>query len=155
MKQSETAVDLAAEVGGSCLGMRVARLHRVVTRCYEQALQTVGLSQPQMEVLTCLVTAPGPVRPAALATQLMLERSTMSRNLAIMQKNGWIAPVETSATGRAMSVAITEAGVAAFTRAGSAWRRAQADAVKMLGPDVAPTLNGWLGLDTGYEHKQK
>ena len=102
-----------------------------------------------------VVVAPGPVRPAALATQLMLERSTVSRNLAIMQKNGWIAAVETSATGRAMSVAITEAGVAAFTRAGSAWRRAQADAVKMLGPDAAPTLNGWLGLDSGYEHKPK
>ncbi|MGW7008371.1 MarR family winged helix-turn-helix transcriptional regulator [Streptomyces sp. NPDC054933] len=148
MEQSAIAVDLAAEVGGACLGMRVARLHRVVTRCYEQALQTVGLSQPQMEVLTCLVIDPKPVRPATLATQLMLERSTVSRNLALMQKNGWIAAVETSATGRAMSVTITEAGVAAFARAGSAWRRAQADAVKMLGPDAVTTLNQWLGLNT-------
>ena len=32
--------------------MRVARLHRVVARLYEQALQTAGLTQPQMEVLT-------------------------------------------------------------------------------------------------------
>src|SRR5258708_40368870 len=117
MEQHMMADDLAAEVAGACLGMRVARLHRVVTRLYEQALQTVGLSQPQMEVLTTLISAAGPVRPAALAGRLMLERSTVSRNLALMQDRGWVAVAETSATGRAMAVTITDAGLAAFTGA--------------------------------------
>ena len=145
MEQHTIADDLAAEVRGACLGMRVARLHRVIARCYEQALQTVGLTQPQMEVLTSLISAAGPVRPTALAGRLMLERSTVSRNLALMQKKGWVAVAETSATGRAMSVTITNAGAAAFTSADSAWRRAQADAARMLGPDAAPTLDQWLG----------
>jgi DNA-binding MarR family transcriptional regulator len=57
--------------------MRVSRLHRLVARVYEQALQTVGLSLPQMEILTVLISATGPVRPAALAGRLMLERSTV------------------------------------------------------------------------------
>jgi DNA-binding MarR family transcriptional regulator len=139
------ADDLAAEVADACLGMRVARLHRVIARRYEQALQTAGLSQPQMEVLASLIIAAGPVRPAALAARLMLERSTLSRNLALMQKKGWVAVAETSATGRAMSVTITSAGAAAFASADSAWRRAQADAARMLGPDAAPTLDHWLG----------
>jgi len=107
----------------------------------------VGLTQPQMEVLASLIIAAGPVRPAALAARLMLERSTISRNLALMQNRGWIAVAETSATGRAMSVTITGAGVTAFTSAGTAWRRAQADAARMLGPDAAPALDQWLGLD--------
>jgi DNA-binding MarR family transcriptional regulator len=148
MEQHTIADDLAAEVGGACLGMRVARLHRVVARIYEQALQTVGLTQPQMEVLTSLISAAGPVRPAALAARLMLERSTVSRNLALMQNRGWVAVAETSATGRAMSVTITDAGITAFTSAGMAWRRAQADAARMLGPDAAPMLNQWLRLAT-------
>ena len=147
MKQHTTADDLAAEVDGACLGMRVARLHRVITRLYEQALQSAGLTQPQMEVLTTLIGAAGPVRPAALAARLMLERSTINRNLALMQNRGWVAAAETSATGRAMSVTITAAGRAAFTSAVTAWRRAQADAARMLGPDAAPMLNQWLGLD--------
>jgi DNA-binding MarR family transcriptional regulator len=147
MKQHTIADDLAAEVDGACLGMRVARLHRVVTRIYEQALQTAGLTQPQMEVLTTLISAAGPVRPAALAARLMLERSTINRNLALMQNRGWVAAAETSATGRAMSVTITDVGIAAFTGAGTAWRRAQADAARMLGPDAAPMLDQWLGLD--------
>jgi len=144
-QQHAIADDLAVEVAGACLGMRVARLHRVIARRYEQALQTAGLSQPQMEVLASLIIAAGPVRPAALAARLMLERSTLSRNLALMQKKGWVAVAETSATGRAMSVTITSAGAAAFASADSAWRRAQADAARMLGPDAAPTLDHWLG----------
>jgi DNA-binding MarR family transcriptional regulator len=147
MEQHTIADDLAAEVRGACLGMRVARLHRVIARCYEQALQTAGLTQPQLEVLTILISAAGPVRPAALAGRLMLERSTVSRNLALMQTRGWIAVTETSATGRAMAVTITDTGLAAFTGASTAWRRAQADAAKMLGPDAALMLDQWLGLD--------
>ena len=147
MEQHTIADDLAAEVGGACLGMRVARLHRVIARRYEQALQTAGLTQPQMEVLASLIIVAGPVRPAALAARLMLERSTLSRNLALMQKKGWVAVAETSATGRAMSVTITDTGLAAVTRAGTAWRRAQAHAATMLGPDAGPMLDQWLGLN--------
>jgi DNA-binding MarR family transcriptional regulator len=147
MNQHAIADDLAAEVGFACLGMRVARLHRVVARVYEQALQTAGLTQPQMEVLASLISAACPIRPAALAARLMLERSTISRNLAVMQKRGWIAAADTSPTGRAMSVTVTDDGMVAFTRAGTAWRRAQADAAKMLGPNAASMLDEWLDVD--------
>ena len=147
MEQHAIGDDLAAEVAGACLGMRVARLHRVIARFYEQALQSAGLTQPQMEVLTIPISAAGPVRPAALAARLMLERSTVSRNLALMQTRGWVAVVEASATGRTMSVTITGAGRAAFAGASTAWRRAQADAATMLGPDASSMLDHWLGLD--------
>jgi DNA-binding MarR family transcriptional regulator len=141
------ADDLAEEVRGACLGMRVGRLHRIVARVYEQAMQTAGLSLPQMEILTMLISAKGPVRPADLATRLMLERSTVSRNLALMQKRGWVTVVETSPTGRAMSVTIADAGVAAFTSASSAWHSAQTNVATMLGPAAASILDQWLGLD--------
>ena len=148
MEQAAIADNLAAELGRSCLGMRVARLHRVIARCYEQELQTAGFTQPQIEVLASLVRAAGPMRPGALAARLMLERSTISRNLALLQKKGWIAAAETSATGRAMSVAITDAGRAAFAGADAAWRRAQAEATRMLGPDAAALLDQWLRVET-------
>ena len=146
MEQHTIADDLAAEVGGACLGMRVARLHRIVARVYEQALQTVGLSLPQMEILTVLITAAGPVRQAALAAKLMAERSTVSRNLALMQKRGWVTVAETSPTGRAMSVTITGTGEAAFTRASTAWHSAQITAARILGPDATAVLDQWLDL---------
>jgi DNA-binding MarR family transcriptional regulator len=146
IRQHAIADDLAEEIGGACLGMRVSRLHRLVARVYEQALQTVGLSLPQMEILTVLISAAGPVRPAALAGGLMLERSTVSRNLALMKERGWVTTVETSPTGRAMSVTITDTGLTAFTSASTAWRNAQTSAAALLGPFAATTLDQWLDL---------
>jgi DNA-binding MarR family transcriptional regulator len=146
MEQRTIADDLAEEVRSACLGMRVTRLHRVVARVYEQELKAGGLSLPQMEILTVLITAAGPVKPAALAVKLMAERSTVSRNLALMQKRGWITVAETSPTGRAMSVTITATGVAAFTSASTAWRSAQTTAARILGPDATSVLDQWLGL---------
>jgi DNA-binding MarR family transcriptional regulator len=148
MEQRAIADDLAQEVRSACLGMRVTRLHRLVARIYEQELQTAGLSLPQMEILTVLITAAGPVRPAALATKLMAERSTVSRNLALMQKRAWVTVAETSPTGRAMSVTITGTGIAAFTSASTAWRRAQTTAARILGPDATSVLDQWLDLRT-------
>jgi DNA-binding MarR family transcriptional regulator len=150
VEHQTTADDLAAEVTRTCLGMRVARLHRVVARLYEQELQGAGLTQPQLEVLAALISVAHPVRQAALATMLMLERSTVSRNLALMHDKGWVMTTETSATGRAMSVTITDAGLTAFASAGTAWHRAQADAARMLGADAVPVLDQWLGSDTVY-----
>jgi DNA-binding MarR family transcriptional regulator len=146
MEQRTIADDLAEEVRNACLGMRVSRLHRVVSRVYEQELQTAGLSLPQMEILTVLITAAGPVRQAALAAKLRAERSTVSRNLALMQKRAWVTVAETSPTGRAMSVTITGTGVAAFTRASAAWRRAQTTAAAILGADAISVLDQWLDL---------
>ena len=146
MEQRTIADALAEEVRSACLGMRVSRLHRVVARVYEQELQTAGLSLPQMEILTVLVTAGGPVRQAALAAKLRAERSTVNRNLALMQKRGWITVAETSPTGRAMSVTISGTGAAAFTRASSAWRSAQTTAAGLLGPDAVSVLDQWLDL---------
>ena len=146
MEQGTIADDLAEEVRNACLGMRVTRLHRVVARVYEQELQTAGLSLPQMEILTVLITAAEPVRQAVLAATLRAERSTVSRNLALMQKKGWVTGAEISPTGRAMSVTITDTGVAAFTRASTAWRSAQTTAARILGPDAIPVLDQWLDL---------
>jgi DNA-binding MarR family transcriptional regulator len=158
MEQRTIADDLAEEVRNACLGMRVTRLHRVVARVYEQELQTAGLSLPQMEILTVLITAAGPVRQAVLAAKLRAERSTVSRNLALMQKKGWVTVAEISPTGRTMSVTITGTGVAAFTRASTAWRSAQTAAVRILGADAISVLDQWLdphpetasGSDAGH-----
>ena len=70
----------------------------------------------------------------------------MSRNLALMQKRGWVTVAETSPAGRAKSVTVTDTGVAAFTNASTAWRSAQTSAGAMLGPAAASTLNQWLDL---------
>jgi DNA-binding MarR family transcriptional regulator len=134
------------EIRDACLGKRVSRLHRIVARVYEQALQTVDISLPQMEMLTELVGAAGPIRPATLAARMMLERSTVNRNLAIMQKRGWVTVVERSPTGRAMTVTIADAGLVAYTSASTAWHSAQSATASILGPAAVSLLDQWIDL---------
>jgi DNA-binding MarR family transcriptional regulator len=144
MDQHAVASDLAEAMQAGCLGMRVTRLHRVVSRTYEQELQQLGLSQPQVEILAELMCAPGPVKPTALAARLLIERSTLSRNMALMQEKGWLVAVETSPAGRTMSVAIADSGVAVLARARTAWQQAQSRLETTLGPAASSTLDGWL-----------
>jgi hypothetical protein len=56
MKQHRVADDLAAEVGGACLGMRVARLHRVVAlvRAGTAAGGTTRVTQRLLAMAACI-----------------------------------------------------------------------------------------------------
>jgi DNA-binding MarR family transcriptional regulator len=142
--QNAVAHDLAAAMRAGCLGARVSRLHRLVARAYEQELQPLGISLPQIEILGYLMSSANAVRPAALAAQLMVERSTLSRNLALMRAKGWISGVKTSPTGRTVSVAIADPGIDVLACAASGWRRRQAQIETALGPAACSMLDHWI-----------
>jgi DNA-binding MarR family transcriptional regulator len=97
------------------------------------------------EILSALTLIAEPVKPSTLADVVSMERSTMSRNLAVMQDRGWIAPTPTSATGRSMTVAITDAGTATLASADAAWNDTQSGLLEAMGPEAAHTIDGWLG----------
>jgi len=85
------------------------------------------------------------VRPATLADRLAVERSTMSRNLARLEKRSWVQIAERSPTGRSMTVVITDAGREMLIRAEKAWREAQGSLLDSLGDtNVAGVLDTWL-----------
>jgi DNA-binding MarR family transcriptional regulator len=98
-----------------------------------------------MEILSALTLIAEPVKPSVLADILNMERSTMSRNLAAMEDRGWVTPKETSATGRSMTVVITELGSAILGSSEDAWSDAQAELVEAMGSDSTGTIDAWLG----------
>ena len=140
----ETAGVLARRMAGECLGLRVGRLHRLVVREFEHRLRPLGLSLPQLEMLSVLRMITGPVRPTALADLLGVERSTMSRNLALLQERGWARTTAASASGRSLAVTITDAGTATLAAADQAWTQAQGALVDRVGPDAPAILDTWL-----------
>jgi DNA-binding MarR family transcriptional regulator len=142
------AQTLAEEMQANCLGVRVGRLHRIVARRFDQALRPLGLSLSQMEILSGLTIMGRPARPAYIADKLGVERSTMSRNLALMEAKDLIATVETSPKGRSMTVTITDHGTSTLAHATAAWRAAQADLIDHLGPQAPSILDAWVaGVD--------
>jgi DNA-binding MarR family transcriptional regulator len=138
----QEALDLASAMRDGCLGVRIGRLHRMVARRFDQALRPLGLSLPQLEVLGVLMLR-GPLKPAAVAEAMAVERSTISRNLSLMEQRGWIV-LESSPSGRAMSAAITDHGIEVLAEARTAWAAAQMDTVNVLGSEAPPHIDTWL-----------
>jgi DNA-binding MarR family transcriptional regulator len=145
MQQQHSAEDLAGTMAKSCVATRVGRLHRLVARRFEEHLRPLGLSVPQTEILSALTLIAEPVKPSVLADLLQMERSTISRNLSVMEDRGWITPKETSATGRSMTVVITDQGLATLASADAAWHDAQTELVQAMGHEAASTIDAWLG----------
>ena len=150
MQQPEArliAKRLSTEMAAGCLGARVERLHRLVVREFDRRLRPIGLSLQQLQVLSTLTLCARPIRPTMVADLLAIERSTMSRNLAVLTERGLVHSPDASATGRSLTVAVTEAGNAKLAEAATAWADAQAVLTTALG-DVAPVLDDWLAALT-------
>jgi DNA-binding MarR family transcriptional regulator len=79
------------------------------------------------------VTKAGPVRRMELGRLLSLDPSTLTRNLAVMLKHGWIEEVPDDGDQRGAPVQTTAMGRKLLERSAPAWHRAQARAKKMLG----------------------
>lgn len=135
---------MAEDMRLGCLGVRIARAHRLVTRVFEQALRPTGLTLPQLELLSTLTIVGRPVKPTELAELTAVERSTTSRNLAVLQARGWVAPTDVSPTGRAMAITITAAGSRQLAEARTAWEQAQTHISSALGTNAVATLDQWI-----------
>ncbi len=138
----------AQQIAANCLGRRVERLHRIVSRRFEAELRSTGLSLPQFEMLTELAASDAPTRPSQLAGTLGLERSTISRGLDLLVQHGYVHP-SVSPSGRTTDVQITESGLEVLARAEPAWEGGQRWLQAALGPDALSHLDRWLTAAEG------
>ncbi|MHB0991940.1 MAG: MarR family winged helix-turn-helix transcriptional regulator [Burkholderiales bacterium] len=113
-----------------CTCSALRRTSRAVTQHYEACFRGTGLRATQFTLLATLAqTGPQPLN--ALATMLGLERTTLSRNLALLEKKGYISKV-TDTDQRVRRISITQKGETAALMALDAWKQAQATVEKML-----------------------
>jgi DNA-binding MarR family transcriptional regulator len=124
----------ARTVARCCLGVRLRLLARLVTGAYEAHLRHRGVGIAPMNLLVA-VAAGGPVSPGELAERMVLEKSTVSRDLRTLIDNGWVT--QSKGPGRKKSLAITPAGLAVVDAAFDDWQKGQKDAEKLLGPVLA------------------
>lgn len=135
---------LAGAVWERCVGSRVTRLHRLLALRYDQALAEVGLTLPQVEMLSAFTMRGRAVGPSEMGQNLLVGRSAMSRKLAALEDRGWIETTERSATGRSMLFTITPAGTAQLSLADQAWQRVQDDVEARIGEQAARQIDRWL-----------
>ena len=86
-----------------------------------------------------MVAKRGPVSPGAVSRRLNVEKSTISRNIARMKLNGWLA-VADGASGREQRLTLTRKGEALVVKVLPVWKEAQVKATALLGQSGADSL---------------
>ena len=108
----------------ACTCSLLRRASRAVTQHYESALRGTGLRITQFTLLATLIQT-GPLPIGALAARLGLERTTLTRNLKLLEKKGFVASADDT-DQRVHRISVTHRGENAAAAALPAWKKAQA-----------------------------
>ena len=129
---------VVGEMTRDCLLTRTRRLSRLITNTYDEALRPYGVSAPQFSLLV-LIAKFGPASRAEIGRANYQDRSTLTRNLALLLAEGWVEEIETKG-GRSRPIEISRKGRQLLTSAAPAWRQAQAEARELIGNDAAASI---------------
>lgn len=137
---SKEPIDLGAGPArlNHCTAAAVRRAARRVTQIYDEELKPLGLSLPQYSVLANLLLIDG-ASITDLATRLLVDRTTLTRNLGPLSRSGWVR-MEPGADGRSRAVRLTDEGRRKLERAIPAWQGAEVRIRTMLGEGLAADL---------------
>jgi DNA-binding MarR family transcriptional regulator len=110
-----------------CLCTAARRRSRELTRAFEKAMRGAGLRGTQFNLLATLVQT-GPIPLTRLADLLGLERTTLTRNLRPLIRDGLLR-IDEGEDRRVRRAAITPKGEEAARRAYPFWKKAQDAAI--------------------------
>ncbi len=123
--------ELAQDITDSCIALRVRQLNRVITSIYEEELRTHSLTIAQLNILA-LVAQYEIITPQTIGVELRIEKSTLSRGLDRMVRNGWLDG-SYSEGGRLQSVKLSKSGEKLLKKAAAGWSSAQEQVEEALG----------------------
>jgi DNA-binding MarR family transcriptional regulator len=106
----------------NCLALRQATRH--VTQFYDRFLALSGLRTTQYSILARLQRR-GPMTINALAAELVMDRTTLGRNILPLQRDGLIAVGPGKYDRRRKELRLTAAGIARFHAGRKGWHEAQ------------------------------
>ncbi len=129
----------STRIHAQCLASPLRLLHRAVTRIYDEALRPVGLSIAQLNLLVAIEQLGTQASPVRLTRILLLEKSTVSRDLQRMEALGWVR--RDTGNGKTHAIELTAAGRKLISDAVPAWEEAQKRLRAQLGPDRAAQVH--------------
>ncbi|MBN9265424.1 MAG: winged helix-turn-helix transcriptional regulator [Hyphomicrobium sp.] len=123
--------------------MRLRKAARLVTQIYDRHLEATGLTITQYGVLANLLVA-GRVAIGGLAEQLLMDPTTLTRNLQPLHRKGLVVIEPDRRDRRVRWVSLSDAGRQTFENARPAWREAQNHVRKLIGDDETAALHDTL-----------
>jgi DNA-binding MarR family transcriptional regulator len=127
----------------NCFAVRAAARH--VTQFYDQLLAPTGLRTTQFSILAKL-NRHGPLTINALAECMVMDRTTLSRNILPLERDGLLRIEPTASDRRAKELHLTKVGKKRLHEAVKAWSQAQARFETSFGVKRAADLRTLLGV---------
>ena len=106
-----------------CACVAARRAARAVTQLYDRHLKASGLEATQFALLSVMHEL-GPSSQVSIGQAFALDKTTLSRNVKLMHRRGWIAAA-TADDRRERRYALTPAGNERLAAARPHWKRAQ------------------------------
>jgi len=129
MKGKSSSLDLNGT--GYCASFNFRRTARAVTSLYDMALEETGIRSTQFAILVGIAKNQL-VSMGALADVLVIDSTTLTRSLRLLEKEGLVA-ISNRAAMRQRFLTITAKGKRTLARSLPAWRAAHARFVATIG----------------------
>jgi DNA-binding MarR family transcriptional regulator len=114
----------------TCLAVRQAARH--ITQFYDQHLAAAGLRTTQFSILAKLMRL-GPMTINALADELVMDRTTLGRNILPLEREGLLMVAPGRADRRSKELSVTSVGIERLRAASKGWSKAQAEFASIFG----------------------
>lgn len=138
------------QIVAECTCFHLRRTARVVTQIFDEYLAPGGLKATQFTLLVALARS-GSAAVTALSRALGMDRTTLTRNLKPLQRQGWVEIV-TGEDRRTRAIRLTGAGRKALGQASPLWQSAQREVVRRIGKPRWRDLMQHLDAATGRLH---
>lgn len=112
----------------TCFNLRKAA--RAVTQLYDETLRPSGLRITQFSLLT-VIRAFGRVTITQLAEEAVMDRTTLTRNLNLLERQGLVL-IQPGKDGRVREVTLAPAARSTLNAALPLWAKAQAQVIQKL-----------------------
>jgi DNA-binding MarR family transcriptional regulator len=136
LQTESDATDYRACASCYCLASRQAA--RKITRLYDSYMQKSGIRATQFTILSQLMLR-GELSIGKLAGILGMERTTLTRNLTLLEQRKWVS-IKPGDDPRSRMIGITAQGRGIVRRGFPHWSDAQAHVGRMLGADGESAL---------------
>jgi DNA-binding MarR family transcriptional regulator len=113
-------LDLCTQVRAMCACNQLRRATRGVTQLYETGMAPSGVKVTQLPILVALGSE-GDLPITRLAGALSLERTSLTRNLSVLEKRGLIRITEHEGDARVRMVSLTRDGARVLSGALAHW----------------------------------
>jgi DNA-binding MarR family transcriptional regulator len=130
-------------VRDACLCLHVQRAARALARRFDEVLRPLALTQGQFSLLTSL-NRPEPPSIGSVAALLAMDRTTLTANLKPLERRGLVKVSIDKEDSRSRRLIITSAGSDLMSRSFPLWKRAHADAERLIAGMSPDDLRGAL-----------